>query len=162
MVIGPLQTAVPFALSKAKKVETLLAVKHVLWPAYVASEGDADALWQGLIQTITQPKDTHLIVVFGVPEGANIPGTMKRLPSPAFTSDDVSAWGADIANANAWCEALLERWTTVIVMGYAREEYLSVDQVYDRLERYHGLVNEYGEDEQGLLEMLQDLEAIGD
>src|SRR5262249_57059207 len=44
LVIGPLRTAIAVALAQAKKVESLLAVKHVVWPAYVESEADADAL----------------------------------------------------------------------------------------------------------------------
>jgi hypothetical protein len=162
VVIGPLQTAISVALTQAKRVESLLAVKHVLWPAYVESEADANALWQGLNATFTQPPQTHLVVVFGMPDGVGAPASMKQLPSPAFTPHDVSNWGMDIAKANAWNDALVKRWTTVIVMGYTSGGPLPVDIVYDRLERYHGLVNEYRDDEQGLLRALQELELIGD
>src|SRR5262249_7549307 len=58
LVIGPLRTAIAVALAQAKKVESLLAVKHVVWPAYVESEADADALWQGLQVAFTRPLQT--------------------------------------------------------------------------------------------------------
>jgi hypothetical protein len=84
------------------------------------------------------------------------------LPSPQFTPDDVASWVMDIVKARAWQESLIARWTAVIVMGYTVGGPLPMDIVYDRLERYHSLVNEHRDDEQALLQELQELEAVGE
>jgi hypothetical protein len=161
LVIGPLQTAVSVAADYAKKLQPLLAVKHVLWPAFLEHDTDAAALWEAAKAVFDPAPKNQMIVVFGFPENRPQPAGMISLPSPQFTSSDVEGWMMDIAKARAWQQSLVARWTAVIVMGYTSEGPLPVDIVYDRLERCHSLVNEYRDDEQGLLQELQDLEAIG-
>jgi hypothetical protein len=161
LVIEPMRTEVSYALTQAKKIESLLAAKHVFLPIYVANRADADALWQGLSTAFPQPTN-RFIVVFGVPDITMAPAAMTVLPSPEFKFEHIANWAADIAKANSWSPTLLERWTTVIVMGCEKGKPLPIDYVYDRLEQYHELVNSYREDEYGLLQVLKELEMIGE
>jgi hypothetical protein len=162
LFIGPLQTAVSVAAGHATRVRQLLAVKHVLWPAYVENTADGDSLWQAVKAVFDRPPQKHMVVVFGMPEERALPAGMLPVPSPRFTSKDVASWITDIAKAKAWHDSLVKRWTTVIVMGFTSGGALPVDIVYDRLEHYHGLVNEHRDDEQALLQALEDLELIGE
>jgi hypothetical protein len=159
LVIGPLHTTVSVATENARRVQRLLAVKHVVWPAYVETMADADALWQALQEAIARPS-RHMVVVFGMPDGQSVPDGMRLLPPPRFTAGDVATWASDIAAAKAWRAALTERWTTTITMGYPPDTALPVEVVYDRLERYHQLVNEHGDDDHSLLQALLDLEQL--
>jgi hypothetical protein len=161
LVIGPLQTAVSVAAGRVKNFQQVLAVKHVFWPVYVDNEADADALWQAAKSAFDPVPRNHMIVVFGMPEQRALPPGMISLPPPQFTSQDVANWMTEIVKARAWQESLVQRWTAVIITGYNTGGPLPVDLVYDRLERTHGLVNAYRDDERGLLQELQDLEAIG-
>jgi hypothetical protein len=161
VVIDPIHTDMATAIKKVVNIRTLLETKSVLWSAYVRNAGDAQALWAGVRDAFNRQPTRHLIVVFGIPEDMALPDGMKGLPPPAFRTDDVACWVRDIVKVQAWGQSLVERWTSVIVMGYAGKEVLPVDDVYERLERHYALLNEH-RDEQALLQALRELEMIGE
>ena len=54
LVIGPLETAVTVAASHAAGLQTLLANKNILWPAYVQTNADAGELWEAVKSAFAQ------------------------------------------------------------------------------------------------------------
>lgn len=158
LVVAPMYMSVAGAIERLKKAGPLLAQKHVLWPAYVESEADAAALWQGAAAAFKDPLKC-LVIVFGTPEKTGPPAGMIPLPSPRFMKDDVSSWMTDIVKAKSWREVVIERSTRVIAMGAVGEDSLPIDLTYTRLERYHGLLNEHDTDD-AMLEALDALEQL--
>ena len=160
LVIHPLHTTVSAAADSARRMQRLLSLKHVIWPAFVETLADADALWTAVKDAVVQPLTTHMVVVFGMPDCNAPPSDMILLPAPQFRATDLVEWASDIAKAKGWPEALRQRWTGSIARGYAPQKTLPSDSVYERLERYHQLVSEHADDDQSLLEALDDLEKL--
>jgi hypothetical protein len=159
LVVGPLQVPVVAAIDRARRVQGTLTMKHVVWAAYVESASDAAVLWQG-IRSLAGSIPHHLIVVFGLPASSVAPDGMEPLPSPAFTSEEISTWIKEIVKARKWELSVVQRSTAFVVSGYQEQGPFPVDDVYDRLLQYHDLVNEH-RDDRALLQALNDLDGMG-
>ena len=159
--IDPRHTPVAAAVASALKMSPLLARKHVIWPAYVRTQGDADVFWQGVSGGYARPVDRHLVVIFGMPPGVAAPRGMFALPAPQFSQRDVASWVGDIARVMAWQEAVVQRWAGVIITGFGADQNdLPIDGVYDRLEYHRGLLADI-KTQEALMQALDDLELIG-
>jgi hypothetical protein len=158
LYIDPLTMTGSLAAERAKKLGNELAVKHVLWPAYIRDQPEAEALWQAIQAAFAPPPKNHMIVVFGMPEALPVPPGMSRLPMPQFKCCDIADWLMDIATQRAWQETVVQRWIAFISMGETNGGPLPIDSVYDRLERCHKLLNRFPEDEEALLQELANQE----
>jgi len=162
LVIDPRHTAVAVVLARADKVKSLLAKKHVIWPIYVDNSTDAATVWEELRKAFEKAYEHHLVITFGMPAGIDVPTGMVCLPSPKFTSQDVSNWVNDIGKVLAWREAAIERWASVILLGCAdNQDDLPIEMLYERLEMHRGLITQ-NRTENELMNALDDLELIGE
>lgn len=162
LTVAQPHTGVGKALEEARKKKGLLAVKHVIWPAFFRDAALGCQLWLDLQAAFADRQPGRMIVVFGLEEGpaAGIPPGMYPLPGAQFTQTEIRDWWADLFGGVA-DPRIVERWTSLVSMGYESSASLPVDIVYDRLERYHQIVNECQCDSQKMLGTLSELESTG-
>jgi hypothetical protein len=161
-VIDPKYTPVTVVVNKSDKVRSLLAKKHVIWPIYVSDATDAVAVWRKLDRAFEKTLERHLVIVFGMPTGADVPPGMVLLPAPKFTSKDISNWVGDIGKALTWHETVTERWASVILVGCAgnADDDLPIEMVYEQLELHCRCITQ-NRNPHDLMNALEDLELIG-
>jgi hypothetical protein len=161
VVIDPRYTTVAAVASRSDNFRRVLAHKHVLWPIYVDNAADAAALWEQLEGAFNEQLEHHLVITFGMPEGADPPPGMTMLPAPTFTTQDICNWVSAIGKALPWPENKIDWWARLILMNcVGNGENLPVEMVYEQLERHCGLITQYRNPDD-LMNALEDLELIG-
>jgi hypothetical protein len=160
LCVGPLETAVSVVADSLRKLERLIATKHVAWPVELKSEQDAEKVWKAAKVIPAQRLEKHLILVFGMPLGQKAPPEMKTLDCPVFEAQDVRIWVEEIAKIRSWDPALIDRWTNVLVRGPQDGAFPSHEMLYRNLERFHRLLVLHSEDDDGLKQDLLDYEQL--
>jgi hypothetical protein len=157
LMIDPVHTKVEDAIEWISRRRSVLEKRIVIAGVYLRENADAEALWRGVSAHFEGALENHLIVVFGMQEAAAPPG-MQGLPPPTFSPNDLSDWVRAIVRTAAWEEALVDRWTRVIIER--RREEPVIGWIYDELEEHVKLLKK-DQSQAEFVRELDDYEKMG-